>query len=173
MIAAQNGLDLQCADIQNAFLTAPAIKKCYMVVAGPEFGDKEGKVFIVRRALYGLKESSAAFRSHLAETLEELGFWSSTADPDVWMRAAVKPDGEKYYEYILCYDDDILCMSMKAKEVMKGIGRVFKFKKGKIEPPESYLGASLRKKYLDGVDMWTMSSYDYVVVAVLEEDATE
>ena len=165
MIAALNGLDLQCADIQNAFLTAPAIEKCYMV-AGPEFGDEEGKVFIVRRALYGLKGSSAAFRSHLAETLEDLGFSSSTADPDVWMRAATKPDGEEYYEYILCYVDDILCMSMKAKEVMEGIGRVFKFKKGKIEPPESYLGARLRKKTLDGLDMWTMSSYDYVVAAV-------
>ncbi|CAJ1945840.1 unnamed protein product [Cylindrotheca closterium] len=54
MIAALNGLDLQCADIQNDFLTAPAIEKCYMV-AGPKFGDEEGKVFIVRRALYGLK----------------------------------------------------------------------------------------------------------------------
>ncbi|CAJ1929618.1 unnamed protein product [Cylindrotheca closterium] len=49
---------------------------------------------------------------------------------------------------------------------MEGIGRVFKFKKGKNEPPESYLGARLRKKSLDGVDMWTMSSYDYVVAAV-------
>ncbi|CAJ1960512.1 unnamed protein product [Cylindrotheca closterium] len=82
------------------------------------------------------------------------------------MRAAVKPDGKEYYEYILCYVDDILCMSMKAKEVMEGIGRVFKFKKGKIEPPESYLGATLRKKTLDGHNIWTMSSYDYVVAAV-------
>ncbi|CAJ1950956.1 unnamed protein product [Cylindrotheca closterium] len=117
MIAALNGLDLQCTDIQNAFLTAPAIKKCYLV-AGPEFGEEEGKVFIIRRALYGLKTSSAAFRSHLAEPLEDLGFSSSTADPDVWMRAAVKPDGEEYYEYIHCYVDDIPCMSMKAKEMI-------------------------------------------------------
>ncbi|CAJ1943684.1 unnamed protein product [Cylindrotheca closterium] len=57
-------------------------------------------------------------------------------------------------------------MSMKAKEVMEGIGRVFRFKKGTIEPPESYLGARLRKKTLDGHNMWMMSSYDYVVAAV-------
>ena len=50
------------------------------------------------------------------------------------MRAAVKPGGEEYYEYILCYVDDILCMLMKAKEVMAGIGWAFKFKKEKIEP---------------------------------------
>mmetsp|Transcript_6493 Transcript_6493/g.15338 ORF Transcript_6493/g.15338 Transcript_6493/m.15338 type:complete len:124 (+) Transcript_6493:1529-1900(+) len=123
------------------------------MVAGPEFGDKQGKTFIVRRALYGLKGSAAAFRSHLAKTLEDQGFYSSYADPGVWMRAAVKGDGEEYYEYILCYVDDILCMSMNAKEVMAEIGKQFKFKKDKIEPPESYLGARLRKRNLDGLDM--------------------
>ena len=77
MIAALNGLDVKCADIQNAFLTAPNLEKCYMI-AGPEFGDEQGKLFIVRRALYGLKSSAAAFRNFLA-----LGFMSSHADPDV------------------------------------------------------------------------------------------
>ena len=55
---------------------------------------------------------------------------------------------------------------MKAKEVMEEIRRKFKLKKGKIEAPESYLEARLRKKTLNGLDMWTMSSYDYVVAAV-------
>ena len=50
MIAALNDLDLQAADIQNAFLTAPNLEKCYMK-AGPEFLDEQGKIFIVRRAL--------------------------------------------------------------------------------------------------------------------------
>ncbi|CAJ1932242.1 unnamed protein product, partial [Cylindrotheca closterium] len=139
-IAALNGLDVQCADIQNAFLTAPNLEKCYMI-AGPEFGDEEGKTFIVRRALYSLKSAAIAFRSHLAETLENLGFYSSYADHDVWMPAAIKPDGEEYYEYILCYVDDILCMSENAKDVMEQISYKFKFKKDKIEQPESYLGA--------------------------------
>jgi hypothetical protein len=57
-------------------------------------------------------------------------------------------------------------MPMKAKEVMEEIRRKFKLKKGKIEPLGSYLGARLRKKTLNGLDMWTMSSYDYVVAAV-------
>ena len=57
-------------------------------------------------------------------------------------------------------------MPIKAKEVMEEIRRKFKLKKGKIQPPESYLEARLRKKTLNGLDMWTMSSYDYVVAAV-------
>ncbi|CAJ1933595.1 unnamed protein product [Cylindrotheca closterium] len=167
-IAALNGLDVQCADIQNAFLTAPNLEKCYMIT-GPEFGDEEGKTFIVRRALYGLKSAALAFRSHLAETLENLGFYSSYADPDVWMRAAIKPDGEEYYEYILCYVDDILCMSENAKDVMEQISYKFKFKKDKIEQPESYkieqpesyLGAGVKRKVLDGQHMWTIRGGTY------------
>jgi hypothetical protein len=36
-----------------------------------------------------------------AETLVGLGYESTLADPDVWIRPAVKPDGFKYYEMIL------------------------------------------------------------------------
>jgi len=165
MIAALNDLDLQCADIQNAFLTAPNLEKCYMI-AGPEFLDEQGKVFVVRRALYGLKSSAQAFRSFLADNVESLGFFSSEADPDVWMRTAVKSDGEEYYEYILCYVDDILCMSGKALEVMQQLQTKFKFKKDLIEPPESYLGAKLKKKIIDGDAMWAISSVDYVQAAI-------
>ena len=32
-----------------------------------------------------------------------MGFKSSVADPDVWMRPATKSDGEEYYEYLLAY----------------------------------------------------------------------
>ena len=66
--------------------------------AGPEFGHEEGKIFIVPRALYGLKSAGAAFRAFLSERLDEMGFRSSIADPDVWMRPATKSDGEEYYE---------------------------------------------------------------------------
>jgi hypothetical protein len=29
-----------------------------------------------------------------------MGFQSTIADPDLWLRAAVEGDGEQYYEYI-------------------------------------------------------------------------
>jgi len=74
------------------------------------------------------------------------------------MRAAVKPGGEEYYEYILCCVDDILCMLMKAKEVMAGIGRRSNSRKRRLNHKLSR--SQIRKKTLDGFDMWTMSSYD-------------
>ena len=78
--------------------------------AGSEFGSEAGTIIIFRMALYGLKSSGAAFRAHLANTLNDIGFLSTKVDPDVWYRPAVKPNGFEYYEYILCYVDDILCM---------------------------------------------------------------
>ena len=169
MIAALNELDLQAADIQNAFLTAPNLEKCYMQ-AGPEFLDEQGKIFIVRRALYGLKSAPNAFRTFLAQNIADLGFFPSEADPDVWMRAAIKPDQEIYYEYILCYVDDILCISAKADEVMQQLQQKFKFKKDLIAPPENYLGARVKQKTIEGYTMWTISSADYVKAAVKNVD---
>ena len=60
-MAALNDLDIKCADIENAYLTAPCREKVW-TVAGEEFGSDMGKNFIVVKALYGLKSSGAAFR---------------------------------------------------------------------------------------------------------------
>ena len=59
-IAALNDLNILACDIQNAYLTADCREKIY-TKAGPEFGSDAGKIMIVRKALYGLKSSGAAF----------------------------------------------------------------------------------------------------------------
>jgi hypothetical protein len=81
------------------------------ILAGPEFRSEAGKNMLVKKALYGLKSSGAMFRAFLAETLDAMGYRPSYADPDVWLQLAVKPDGFEYYEYILCYVDNVLCIS--------------------------------------------------------------
>ncbi len=91
-IAALNDLDIMACDIQNAYLTADCREKVW-ILAGPEFGSEAGKNMLVRKALHGLKSSGAAFRAHLAETLDAVGHKPSHADPDVWFRVAVKPAG--------------------------------------------------------------------------------
>ena len=154
-----------CGDIENAYLNAPCREK-YYIKAGPEFGEDKGKTFIVVRAIYGLKSSGAAYRSHLAKSLDEIGFKSSMTDPDVWYRASAKPDGERYYEYMLVYVDDLLCVGHDAKATMSELKRFTKFKKDKIEPPQMYLGATLEEKDLNGKRTWTMSSREYLKAAV-------
>ena len=165
MIAALNDLEVMSGDIENAYLNAPCREK-YWTKAGPEFGDDCGKVFVVVRAIYGLKSSGAAYRAFLAKVLDEIGFTLSMGDPDVWYRAASKPDGEKYYEYMLVYVDDLLCVSHNAKNTMSELKRLMKFKKDKIAPPEMYLGATLEHKMLNGRKVWTMTSKDYIKAAI-------
>ena len=115
-IAALNGLSILGCDIQNAYLTAPCRKKIW-TTAGPEFGSESGKKMLVVQALYGLKSSGAAFRAFLGEAVYDLGYKYSVADPDVWLRPAIKEkDGFKYWEYALCYVDDVLRIS----DVVKG-----------------------------------------------------
>ncbi|KAI2506217.1 Reverse transcriptase (RNA-dependent DNA polymerase) [Fragilaria crotonensis] len=170
-IASLNQLEILACDIQNAYLTADCREKIY-IIAGPEFGSEEGKVMIVRKALYGLKTSGAAFRAHLAETLYDLSYTPSRADPDVWIRPAVKPDGFKYYyEMVLVYVDDILCISHDPKSTMAGIQETLKLKDDKIEKPENYLGAQLAQMVIGGQTCWTMSSHDYVKAAVANVEA--
>jgi hypothetical protein len=171
-IAALNDLDILACDIQNAYLTAECRERVW-TTAGPEFGSEAGKNMLVQKALYGLKSSGAAFRAFLAETLDAMGYRPSFADPDVWIWPAVKPDGSEYYEYILCYVDDVLCISADPKKFMKIIQDDFKLKDDNIEEPDVHLGATLANMTLEsGKTCWTMSPEQYVKAAVtnVEED---
>ena len=167
LIAALNELDIKCADIMNAYLTAP-IKEKFYTWAGPEFGQDTGKPFIIVRALYGLKSSGASFRSFLAEHLDDIGFRSTIADPDVWRRPAIKSCGERYYEYCLTYVDDILVVSFDPPRTMKQINEKFAFKGDKWDDTDIYLGAKITKRMHNGKNIWTMTSQEYLKAAIKE-----
>ena len=142
-IVALNALKVMVCDIENAYLTADCREKIW-TRAVPEFGSESGTIMLIRKALYGLKSSGAAFRAHLAETLYNIGFVPTRVNPDVWRRTAVKEDGFEYYEYVLCYVDDILATSHKAKDALKAVQAVFKLKDDRIEPPDMYLRQHFR-----------------------------
>ena len=169
LIAALNDIDILAADVGNAYLNAPTREKVYST-AGKEFGSKAGSTIIIVRALYGLKSSGAAWRSHLAETLHGMNFTSSLADPDVWYRAAVKPDsGFKYYEYVLIYVDDILALSHRPQDIMKTLGGLYRLKENSVERPKRYLGATIKEwRFPEDTTKvrWGMSSEQYVQEAI-------
>jgi hypothetical protein len=92
-----------------------------------------------------------------------MSYRPSVADPDVWMRPAVKPNGEKYYEYVLAYVDDILTIGMEPEHTMNQIQEKFKLKNDKVAPPDDYLGAVLKLVKNDrGEFVWSQSSDKYV-----------
>lgn len=134
-------------------------------MCGPEFGPHlVGRIAVIRLALYGLKSSGFAWRSHLAETLRSCDFTMCYADNDVWMRPAEKADGTKYYEYVLVYTDDILVVSMNPKEIMAMLDQHYLIKPESIGPPTRYLGAKIGRYTIEGddVEKWTMSAEDYL-----------
>jgi hypothetical protein len=76
--------------------------------------------------------------------MRHLNFDSCLADPDVWMRPALKADGSEYYECVFFYTDDVLVVSTDGERILRdGIGRYFELKEESIGPPTIYLRGHL------------------------------
>jgi hypothetical protein len=178
--AAMHGLDVFAGDIRNAYLQAPTSEKHY-IICGPEFGlENEGRVALIKRALYGGKVAGRDFWYHLRSAMEEMGFAPSKGDPDVWMRKARRHGrakaenferdstdsglGAEYYEYVLLYVDDVLVISENAEAVLRQeIGSAFELKEESIGPPDIYLGGKIQSVELDdGTKCWGYGSSQYV-----------
>ncbi|KAI2498321.1 Reverse transcriptase (RNA-dependent DNA polymerase) [Fragilaria crotonensis] len=169
MLAALNDLDVLACDIGNAYLNAPCREKVWFV-AGPEFGSRQGTVIRIVRALYGLKSSGASWRAMFNNSIRDMGFQPSIADPDVYLRAFAKPNGYKYYEYILVYVDDVLIISHAPEEHLKIIQANYELNPASIGPPNRYLGADVEKVQKPGDptgrEYWSFSARTYVKNAV-------
>ena len=154
-------MDVLAGDVTNAYLNAPCRERIWFE-GQTETGEDKGKVLIVTRALYGLKSSGAAWRADLAATLRDIGFISTLADPDVWIRSA-----GTHYEMLLVYVDDILVFAKKPKTIMDALGQLYELKPESVKEPELYLGANMEKVQLpSGKTEWAMSSRTYVKNAV-------
>ena len=132
-LAELNGLKIMAGDVGNAYLEAKTKEKVY-IIAGPEFGELEGTIMLIDKALYGLKTSGARYREHFADYLLNLGWKQSRADPDVWMK-----DCNTHWEYLCTYVDDILIMSKHPEKFMDELQKTFKMKG--VGPRAYHLGA--------------------------------
>jgi len=163
---ALHDLNIYAADIQNVYLQAPTSEK-HWAVAGPEFGSKEGCKMLIVRALYGTATAGRDFHNHLRECMRHLKYEFCAAEHDVWMRKARRDDGSEYYEYLLLYTDDCLCISEHAEEALREIDKYFSLKEKSIGPPKTYLGGKVSKVTLpSGVWAYSFSSSQYVQEAV-------
>jgi hypothetical protein len=94
----------------------------------------------------------------LAKVLTDIGFVLTKADPDVWIRSTVRPDGFKYYEMVFVH---------KAKEVLEEISPFYKIKEGSLKKPDVYLGANVGEHQLpNGKMAWYTSPREYVANAI-------
>ncbi len=63
-LAELNDMQAWGADVGNAYLTSYSAERNY-IVAGPEFGEQQGHVLIISKALYGLRSSGSCFWDRL------------------------------------------------------------------------------------------------------------
>ncbi len=120
------------------------------------------------RALYRLKSAGAAFCAHLASCMQDMGYVSCKADPDLWLNAKMQPDDNtRYYLYILCYIDNILCIDHDAMGVLGKIDKYLSLKPDSVGDPDICLRAKLQQTQLpNGVTAWALSPLKYVNQAV-------
>ena len=100
LLAGVNELDVQAANISNAYLNAPC-RELIWIVTGPEFGSDEGCVMKVVMAWYSLNSSGESWNKMLSQTMMDMKYNRCKADYDVWYRSAVKSNGFECYEYVL------------------------------------------------------------------------
>ncbi len=122
-LAELNGMDLWATDICNAYLEAYTAKKLVIVTQWPEFGEMDGHILIISKALHGLWTSELCWHDCFPKCLHEMGFTPSKAKPDIWMQH----DGN-YYEYIAVYVDDLATASMDPKGITDTLMRTMERK---------------------------------------------
>lgn len=153
MVGELNGLKPMAGDIGNAYLEAKTKEKVY-ITAGPEFGEDEGCIMIIEKALYGLRSSGARFHEKLADTLRALGFKPSKADPDVWMKDCVT-----HYEYVCCYVDDLLAVMKNPQAFYDTLqSDPYNYKLKGVGEPEYHLGGNFGRDK-DGTLYWGSKRY--------------
>jgi hypothetical protein len=176
LIASLNNLDILSANIGNAYLNM-FTREIVHTTCGLEFGqESQGKITIIRHALYGFKSSGAAWRSTFASTLQDMGFKASFADPDVLLANDFKlkgtivlqgniQRGEACYKNIFIYIDDILVLAENPKDILNVIAKSYQLKDDSIQQPNTYLGAQIKKHALQdspAKKVWDMSVKKYI-----------
>jgi hypothetical protein len=102
----------------------------------------------------------------VSDFLEDMGFRNTYADPDFWICPATY-SGFDYYEMILVYVDDTLCISKQTASIMKHIASIYHLKDDSIGEPKRYLGANIGTWVLgDGRQVWSMLAASYIQSAV-------
>ena len=76
--------------------------------------------------------------------MKTMGYESTQADPDVWIKRAVKPNGQEYYCYMLVYVDDVLHVHYNPEIDIKLLSS-FNRLKDEVGSPSRYLGANIEK----------------------------
>ena len=161
---AQN-MEVHQVDVKTAFLHGEIDGDIYVRPPAPYY--KPGKVWKLNKALYGLKQAPLCWSNKLKDVLNQMGFFSTKADPCIYTRK----DADSL-SYVLIYVDDMLVASkdlekveqikeqLKVKLEIKDLGEI-----------STFLGVDF-KKTSDGKCL-TMSQERYIEQLAMRFNLTD
>lgn len=156
-IAAKEGMTVLHFDAKTAFLNGELRETIYMRQA-PGFAveDKQDQVCILRRSLYGLKQSARVWNEKLHGVLIAAGFVQSGNDPCLYIRTRIAK-----VVYILIYVDDLLLAS-KCLESLQECESTLKsnFEIKNLGAVKNYLGLKIDG---DSAGGYFLSQRSYIV----------
>ena len=105
-IAVSKGWKLKASDVKSAFLQGNDIQRDVFIKPPVEAKRREGKVWRLKKTLYGLVDAAKQFYNSVSEELINLGMKKSKVDPALFYRIK---DGEVVGALITHIDDFMHC----------------------------------------------------------------
>ncbi|MCG3770784.1 MAG: hypothetical protein JW384_01962 [Nitrosomonadaceae bacterium] len=151
--AAKEGHNLRHIDFKQAFLNAPLDRPIYMRMIPGIPNAKPGDILLLKRGLYGLKQSPNLWGEHLSATLNTIKFESNSLAE----RAYVNNDSK---QLAVVHVDDLLLSSStdeQANGVITKLGQTYRI--SDLGPVKRYLGMNV-ERLDDG--SYTLDQSDYI-----------
>ena len=142
-------------DISTAFLHAPMTERILMKPPSEYYPTGNG-LWLLKRAMYGLKQAPAARQTHFAKVMTELGFHKCKTDSNLSCQKSTEL-------YVLCYVDDLLVCGTpgRTEEFTDRLSQEVLLKvEGELKPQTSvnFLGRTLKHNG-DRIDMSMTTAY--------------
>ena len=110
----------------------------------------------INQECFGIKSTGNSWHKALSTTLASMNFEPRRAEPDISLRMSTDLRGEKYWEWIVIYIEDLLAISEEPKAIMDYFS-MYNLK-DRVSPLDQYLGANAGKwQFLDGSNFWWMN----------------
>ena len=121
LIAKENNLNIATGDVGNACINAKVGESVHSR-SGEEWGDKSVCVLETLKALHGLKNSVRKWLFYLGDTLRDMRFSLSRADPDLWMKSSSHHAG---FDFIGTFLDDLIAVATEPLQCLEVLASKF------------------------------------------------
>jgi hypothetical protein len=141
-LAARLDIEVRQYDVSNAFLHANIDYDVYVKQPpGYEKPGKEGWVYKLRKAMYGLKNAPRAYSDHFMKVLASLGFTQSKQDACLWTLRK----GKFFVHYLFHVDDIMVVANDDELREFCLVGLKRKLKIRDEGPIDKFLGVNVRR----------------------------